>query len=292
MTPDVFAEWLRRQGLRVVRTASSFWHTKEARILQAFPYHWILEPSEAELRELLRGERALGLRYSTPVGARLGLPSYHVVRRERPYELQELDKKARYDIRKGLAHAAVEPISFSRLASEGWRLHEDTLARQGRIGAETRESWERLCLSAEGLPGFEAWGATHEGQLAAALLAFTCEGCTSFLNQQSANQHLKHGVNHALAYVFTRTALARPDVSYVFYSLHSLDAAAGVDQFKFRLGYTAQPVRQRVMFHPWAAPLFNRVTYSAMRQLIRWSPGTPALAKAEGMVRFYIEGQC
>jgi hypothetical protein len=291
MMPEIFGEWLQRQGLRVIRTASSYWHSKEARSLQAFPYHWLVEPSEAEVRDLLRRERALAVRYSTPTSAPAGRLSYHAVRPQGPYSLEQLDKKARYDIRKGLAYATVEPIPLGRLAAEGWRLHSETLARQGRSGAESRETWERLCRGAEGLPGFEAWGALHNGELAAALLAFTCEGCVTFLNQQSAAAHLRHGVNHALAYTFTRQALARPGVTQVFYSLHSLDAGPGVDQFKFRLGYAPRPVRQRVAFHPWAAPLFNRVTHAAAQQLVRWRPDAPALAKAEGMLRFHVEGR-
>ena len=36
---------------------------------------------------------------------------------------------------------------------------------------------------------------------------------------------------------------------------------------------------------------FNRLTHAALRGALRWRPGQPALAKAEGMVRFYLEGR-
>jgi hypothetical protein len=57
------------------------------------------------------------------------------------------------------------------------------------------------------------------------------------------------------------------------------------------MGYTARPVRQRVVFHPWLSPLFNRASHTAIRQALRLRPGSPSLAKAEGMLRFYLEGQ-
>ena len=69
MNAEIFAEWLRRQGYRVVRTASSYWFEVSARVYQAFPYHWVIEPSEEELSRLLTEHHAIALRYSTPVNA-------------------------------------------------------------------------------------------------------------------------------------------------------------------------------------------------------------------------------
>ena len=291
MNADTFAEWLTRQGYSVVRTPSSYWYQVSPHIYQAFPYHWLIAPSQEELYQLLRQNRAIGLRYSTALDSSWGATSYHVVYGEQEYTLSDLPKKARYDVRKGLIHSSIEQISFSRLATEGWELRLETLSRQGRARAETQAEWQRICLSADGLPGFEAWGAVHEGQLVAALLAFTLNDCCSILYQQSATDHLKNGVNNALTYTFTCEVLSRPGISMIFYGLHSLDAPPSVDEFKFRMGYKAKPVRQRVVFHPWLAPFFNRTSNAIIRQLRHWQPGNPALSKAEGMLRFYLEGK-
>jgi len=291
MNGDLFAEWLRRQGYRVVRTASSYWYEASSRVYQAFPYHWLITPTEEELDQFLKNEQAIALRYSTPITASKGQVSYHVVLNERTYDLNILPKKARYDVRKGLSYANIESISFPRLAEEGWASRIETLARQGRSGAESEQWWERLCLSAEGLTGFEAWGALHEGKLVASLFAFTMDGCTSILYQQSMTEQLKNGVNNALTYVFTADALSRPEISRVFYGLHSLDAPPSVDDYKFRMRYKAMPVRQRVMFHPLLAPLVNRVSHAVIRQLLRVNPHQPTLTKAEGMLRFYLNGR-
>jgi hypothetical protein len=291
MTPDVFAEWLRRQGYHVVRTPSSYWVQVGPRIYQAFPYHRHITPPPAELDQLLRQNRAFGLRYSTTSDQSDGMMSYHVVYEGPEYPLNSLSKKARYDVRKGLKSASVEPISWARLAGEGWALRAETLERQGRDGAESRIWWERLCHSAEDLPGFEAWAAIARGNLVASLVAFSCGNCCSILYQQSSTEYLRNGVNNALTYIFSSEVLRHPGITQIFYGLQSLDAPPSVDEFKFRMGYMAKPVRQRVVFHPWLTPFFNRASHTVTRQLLHWRPDNPMLAKAEGMLRFYLEGK-
>jgi hypothetical protein len=291
MNPETLAEWMRRQGHHVLRTAGSYWYEVGLHVYQAFPYHWLITPTEEELDEFLKKERAIALRYSTPQTASIGQISYHVVFTDKTYDLSILPRKVRYRVRKGLGYAKIEPISFPRLAKEGWALRIETLVRQGRSGAESQQWWERLCLSAEGLPGFEAWGALHEGQLVASLIAFTMDGCTSIFYQQSLTDQLKYGVNNALTYAFTTEVLSRPGISQIFYGLHSLDAPPSVDDYKFRMRYKAMPVRQRVVFNPWLKPFINRVSYAVIKQLRNFRPGNATLAKAEGMFRFYLEGQ-
>jgi hypothetical protein len=51
------------------------------------------------------------------------------------------------------------------------------------------------------------------------------------------------------------------------------------------------PVRQRVVFHPWLLPLVNRVSHAVIRQLLRVTRYQPTLIKAEGMLRFYLNGK-
>ena len=69
MNPETFAEWLQRQGYKVVRTDSSYWYEASSRVYQAFPYHWLIQPAEDELSAFLRQQNAIGLRYSTPIEA-------------------------------------------------------------------------------------------------------------------------------------------------------------------------------------------------------------------------------
>lgn len=291
MNAEILAEWFRSQGLKVYRSKSSHWVQAGPRILQAIPYHYVIEPTMDELNELLSDNGAIGLRYSTPLNASYGIASYHVVFTRDEYPLLSLPKKARHDVQRSMPAAAIEPISFARLASEGWRLRADTLQRQGRVGAETQLWWQRLCQSADGLSGFETWAAIVNGQLAATLIAFTSGDCCSILYQQSRTEHRSLGVNNALTFVFTNEVIKRPGNPWLFYGLHSLDAPASVDQFKFRMGYTAKPVRQRVVFHPWFRPFVNKVSHAVLHAGHEILPNNGAISKAEGMFRFFLQGR-
>jgi hypothetical protein len=291
VSAEVFAKWLHRQGYHVIRTPSSYWYNQGPRIYQAFPYHWIINPTEDELRTLIIQHYAIGLRYSTSIASPQGALSYHVVCESPTYEMNTLHKKARYDVRKGLECGTVEQIPFSRLAIEGWELQADTLRRQRRAKAEGQANWECRCLSAEGLPGFEAWGLILNGELTASLIAFNCDNCCNILYQQSRTEYLRYGINSALSYSVTRLMLRRPHIKLIFYGLHSLDAPSTVDRYKFRLNYKAKPVRQRVVFHPWLAPFFNRASNAVIQRLAALLPRNPTLSKAEGMLRFYLEGK-
>ncbi|MEW6285006.1 MAG: hypothetical protein AB1509_02150 [Chloroflexota bacterium] len=291
MNAEIFAEWLRRQGHTVIKTQSSYWAEFGPRVFQAFPYHWLIEPSEDELVGLLKEHRALGLRYSSPFSAGEGAASYHAVYEGKGYGYETLGKWSRKNVRRGLSHCRVEPISFERLAEEGFDLQVDTLARQGRKLHLEKQTWHTRCLSARDLPGFDAWGALVNGRLAASVITFQMGEWGYMLYQQCHRDFLAEHVNNALSFVVTCALLERPETRAILYGLHSLDAPPSVDEFKFRMGYTAKPVRQRVVFHPWLRPFMNRASHTLLKAGLRLKPGHPALSKAEGMLRFYLQGR-
>jgi hypothetical protein len=291
LNADIFASWLRIQGHRVVHTTSTYWYEAGSHVYQAFPYHWIIQPSEEELTDFLKQHRAIALRYSAPVEVPFGFISYHAVYEEPSYEMEYLDRRSRQNVRKGLANCQIEQISLERMAEEGWDLEMDTASRQGRRPSMTKEVWRQRYLAAGELPGFEAWAALVDGQLAATLLSFQMEDCCELISQQCHRDYLRARINNALTFRVTQTMINRPTIRSIFYTLQSLDAPSSVDDFKFRMGFTAKPVRQRVLFHPWLALFANRVTHGGVARLLRWDSGSTTLAKAEGMLRFYLEGR-
>lgn len=290
MTAEVFAEWLRRQGHQVVRTASSFWFDTTPRVFQAFPYHWVIQPSKQELSELMHNKGILALRYSAPFDARRGMVSYHAILKG-PYGMETLRSKPRNSIRTGLNHCSIERISFERLSEEGWRLQQDTLQRQRRSSSMNRSKWQRICQAASDLPGFEAWGAVVEGELAASVLTARVDDTRYILYAQSRSKFLVLQVNNTLFYSVSHETLSREKLPEIFGGLHSLDAPTTVDQFKFRLGFTPKPVRQEVIFHPWFQPFANSVTHDVMVRLLQLCPRSYVVAKAEGMLRFHLQGK-
>lgn len=291
MNADIFAEWFRRQGHRVLRTPSSFWFDAGFGAYQAFPFHWIVQPSEQELDELLVKSRAMALRYSAPLESPVGCISYHAVYQASNYELEHLERRTRQNVRAGLNNCDVEPISFRRLAEEGWALEKDTVDRQVRKLDLNENRWRRRCDIAAQLPGFEAWGAIADGRLVASLLTLQINDSYELLSQQCYHEYLGKRVNNALAFVVTQTMVNRPGTRLIFYTLQSLDASPSVDEFKFRMGYVARPVRQRVVLHPWLVPLVQPAMVRVLRRLSVRVSAHSFLPKLVGMFRIHLEGR-
>ena len=291
MNAKIFAEWLRRQGLQVYQTPSTFWCEVSARAYQAFPYHWVIQPSEMEISDFIRQSHALALRFSTPVASPTGMISYHIVYTEPAYALDGLDRRTRQNVRKGLKNCRVEPISLERLAAEGWELEQDTVKRQGRNIQVESAKWQRRCRSAANLPGFEAWGALIGDRLAATLLTCQIDDCCEMISQQCHRDFLNARVNNALIYAVTETMVNRPEIREIFYTMQSLDAPPSVDEFKLRMGYSTRAVRQRVIFGPQLAPVLIPAASAVLSGAARLWPGNPDLPKLQGMLHFYQLGK-
>lgn len=290
MNADIFAEWMRRQGHQVIRTKSSYWYSAGPRVLQAFPYHWLISPSQEEIQELMTSHGILSLRYSTLLNSAVGKVSYHIIL-QNPYDMSMLKSQARNGVKRGLSRCKVEQISFERLATEGWLLQQDTLDRQNRLRSMTQAEWERLCRSAADLPGFEAWAAAVDGDLAAAVIVNQIDNTWCVPYALSHRRFLSDHVNNALFYSVSTNLLARENVEGIFFTVQSLDAPPTVDDFKLRMGLIARPVRQRVDFHPWIRPLATSTTHKVFSHLLQRDSGNPVIAKTEGMLRFYLEGR-
>ena len=291
MDAEIFAEWLRRQGHRVIRTTSSYWYNQGPYAYQALPYHWLITPSAEELKEIFKTYKAMTLRYSTPLYSQVGHISYHAIYNDPMYDINRLSNYARKNVRRGLKNCIVKQISFQQLADEGWELQIDTLNRQGRDVAMTMATWHKLCVSASDLPGFSAWAALVQDKIAASVITFRMDDCAYMLYQQSHRQYLRDHVNNALSYFVTSKMLEEANITMILYGLHSLDAPPSIDEFKFRMGYHPKPVRQRVVFHPYLRPFINQNTHNWVKRLLQMRPGNVLLAKTEGMIRFYLEGQ-
>lgn len=290
MQAENFAEWYRRQGHDVIHSASSYWFNAGPRVYQAFPFSWLIEPDDAELRNLMIKNRILSMRYSTSLESAFGKVSYHVTVSQ-PYGLELLRSQARNAVKRGLAQCEIQQVAFERLASEGWLLQRDTLERQGRSSGMSEQEWQQICNSAVGLDGFEAWAAIVEGRLAACVIVSRIEDTYYVPYACSHRQYLDQYVNNALFYSICCNLLGRTGIERVFFTVQSLDAPKSVDEFKFRMGFNAQAVRQRVVFNPLVEPFIKAPTHRLVTELYKRFPEKASLAKVEGMIRFYLQGR-
>ena len=231
------------------------------------------------------GHHAIALRYSAMTTGEVAANGYHVVYTGADYDFDKLSGWARKNVRRGLRCSIVRPISFERYIDEGWLLRKNTLARQGRRVRETRDDWRRKYLAAADLPGFQVWGAEVHQQLAATLVTFQMSGWGYMLYQQCHSDCLREHPNNALSFVVTQYLTREAKVKGVYYGMSSLDAPASVDEFKFRMGYEARPISQRVEFHPYLKPLVNAVTHWVSKQFTITFPQNYCVAKTEGLLR-------
>lgn len=163
--------------------------------------------------------------------------------------------------------------------------------RQDRLRSMTKQEWERLCRSAEGLPGFETWAAISNNELAGAVIICRIDDVFNVPYAMSHSRFLAGHVNNAVFFTVSCEMLKRDGVNSIFFTVQSLDAPANVDEFKFRMGFEPKAVRQRVDFHPFLNPFANPTLHNLSKKLLQHDPSNPTLAKAEGMLRFHVKGR-
>jgi hypothetical protein len=241
------------------------------------------------VRSVLRQRPCLGVRFAAPLDGS-GKRSYQIVCDDAAYGLESLSANVRSKVRRGLKRCRVEALSFAVLQEAGRRAHEDTVARQGRPGVLAGEHWERFCRAAASTHGFEAWGAWSGDTLAAFLVTVTFDDAVEFLLARSRSDALNAYPNNALLFTVTEEMLVRRRQPQITFGLESLEPVGPLDEFKFSMGFRAQPLRQRVVFHPILGALLRQ---PAVRTLVRrWSENRAGVTwrKAAGLLRFAEEG--
>jgi hypothetical protein len=66
---------------------------------------------------------------------------------------------------------------------------------------------------------------------------------------------------------------------------------SALEDFRLRSGLVLRPVRQRVDFHPWLTTFAAPTIHQIFANLLHHGNANPLIAKAEGVLRFYFEGQ-
>jgi hypothetical protein len=291
MSTESFAAFLSANGHRVVRTELGYWYDASRGFFLSLPSHRLLSPSAADLRQVLRHRPCFGVRFPAPLEGP-GKPSYQIVCDAHDYSIEGLGANARSKVRRGLRRCEVAPMRFPDLAAAGAKANQDTLARQGRTTWLTGDRWETYCGAAHRTAGMEAWGAFVGGELAAFLVTVALDDCVEFLLARSRSDLLDAYPNNALIFRVAEEMLVNRGVRKVTFGLESLEPVGPLDQFKFSMGFRAEPLRQRVVFHPVVRWLVQPPPVRAF--LYRWAERRGAddvfWRKAAGILRFAEEG--
>jgi len=290
MNPEVFSEFLTRQGYKVIRTESCYWYNVQSGFYFYFPYHQLITPTKDELKRILWGELSIGVRFFAPT-AGVGKDSYMIVLSDKNYDITSVDAKyARRQTRRGLEKFEIRLFSFKDLSTLGNRLNYETLSRQKRSPQVwNAQKWQLYCEAADELDGFEAWGAFSGHNLAAFMVTFQMEDHFTILHQSSAKEYLHFYPNNALVYFVTKLKIAHPNISTISYGPQSLDAPQSLDTFKLHMGFEKRPMKQIIVFNPLIKPFINGAFHKVVQLLSHERLQSDTYRKLEGIIRFYRE---
>ena len=290
VTTQAYAGFLQALGHRVTQTSSAHWYDASRWVALSAPPNRAYAPSVDELRTVMRALSCLGVRYAAPMSGP-GKPSYQIVCDTAGYGLETLSANARSKVRRGLKRCRVQPVTSAVAATAGLQAHTDTVGRQGRAGVLDGPGWERFWTAVGATPGIEVWGAWCGEDLAAFLVSVTFADCVEFLLARSRNDHLAAYPNNALLFTVTEEMLARRGVGRITFGLESLEEVGPLDQFKFGMGFRAEPLRQRIVLHPVVRGVLRLTPVrAAVRRWVERRDDVVFWRKAAGILRFAEDG--
>lgn len=279
------AQFMAARGKRIYESQSGLWHSTDGKMLMSLPYHRALDPEQGEMADLLRRTGSLGVRF--PSITRQGSPGGLYVCREKGYSLKCVQARIRSKVRRGLEHCEVRAVQADELLSQGLRLNQETMARQGRYDSEFGElaTFSRLVQAIEVSRHIVAYGSFVEGALAAYAVTYEEDGWFHILHQMSRVDCLEHYPNHALAFTLTEAALAKLEIDGMSYGLKSLVNTAGLHDFKLRMGFECLSQNMVCELHPWASGLLTSgVTNQGVRLARKCFPRDQRLERAQAVI--------
>lgn len=288
---EPFAHFLASTGHRVLRGAGAYWYDASPAFFLSLPSHRQLCPAADELREVMRNQPCAGLRFPAPLDGP-GKLSYQIVCDTPGYGLPSLGANTRSKVRRGLRRCEIVPVAFATIAALGRDADRDTLARQGRAERLAGAAWQRFWDAASATAGMEGWAAFVGGEMAAFLVSVRFDDCVEFLLARSRSEYLDAYPNNALIFHVASEMLTQRGLRQITFGLESLEPVGPLDQFKFSMGFRAEPLRQRIVFHPVLRALLRSRPLRTLVCQYAETRGSEAVfwRKALGLLRFAEAG--
>ena len=280
-------EFFERIGHNIIQSESAWWYDVQPRVLLSFPYYKLIEPNEEELDGLLNKYRLRAIRYPTTLTC-FGFVSTLAVNTNRDYDFSCQHQKARNQTRRGLENCVVKEIDFTYLIENGLPLNQDTARRQGRESQYAAPVyWRKYCEAAQATSGVSTWGAFVEGELAAFLVAIEVDDWVEWVVNHSSTALLKKYPNNALVFQAAQYFFQKKGCKGICYGLGSLESTPYLDHFKQRMGWTLQPIKQRLIFSNKMQYAFLPVREPCLKVLNKIFPKSYTVRKASAMIRLY-----
>lgn len=281
-------EFFERLGHEVIRSENAWWYDAAPQVLLSLPYYRLIEPGEEEVDELLHKHKLRAIRYPTTLES-YGFMSNITVNTDKNYDMSNLHQKARNQTRRGLENCVIEPVDFDYLIEHGLSLNQDTARRQERESQYADpDYWRKYCQAAKAVEGVSAWGAFVEGKLASFIISIEAEGnWREWVVNHSSTELRNKYPNNALAFTAAQHFFQKEKCEGICYGLGSLEDTTYLDHFKGRMGWTIQPIKQRLIFSKKFRLTFSFAQEPCLWILNKIFPKNYTVRKTSAMIRLY-----
>ncbi len=191
---------------------------------------------------------------------------WHVIADGSNYGLEQLGKKNRYYVRKGLNHCQIRQIEVDWLADHGYEVCKAE-ARDGRY-LPSYEVYRSGLKRRNNLDGFQAWGAFFGDKLVAYVTCLQLDDTVQVLTAYSDPAYLKYYPNNALYYEMTRSYLMDQHCRYVSFGSRVLYHQTHVQDFLLKLGYRRAYATLKLVLRPDIELLLKLGVGSVVRRLL------------------------
>jgi hypothetical protein len=289
MNFNEYCEQLRVGGGKVlVGSENTLWVSHERFSMLRQPAFALHLPPKEEIKSVFRQSHAAVLSFVVRPTEAWVANSCNYICTDTEYSLEKLGRGARYDIRRGLSEFEMKFLNQPEILRLGERAYCDTLARTG-LSAEHRETFK--IAFGRPRPDRRYVGAMRGNQLAAFLVVTEVDDWVS-IGGYSANEFLPLRPNNGVIYYAVHHYLIERRFRVVDYGLSSIQAdskAAGLHNFKLKMGFESVPVHRAFVVNPLLRPFANSVSWRLVNRMLKFSPQHPMLKKAEGALRMAIQ---
>ena len=282
-----YAAELRESGSQVFgNTDADFWIRYESCALMRVPCFTTGQPAPQVVDRLLWPARALVAGYLLEPDQAHPANAWLYVCTDRDYSVDKLAPAMRRNVRRGSRELRIEPVTIDRLLDNGFQAFSDT---RGRVGLSDgkREVFTRRFLACGSCRGHVFLGAWHDQELAAFLSIQAVEDWAEIWGCFSSNAALGLRPNDTLMAAALTDYLVTKRYKLVSYGLSSIQEvsnAAGLHEFKTKVGFEAKPVHRAFIAHPLLRPLVNGGMHRCVGAMLALSPRNRLLKKCEGVL--------
>ena len=262
-----YADWLRRQGESVYRSAGIDWRLYHSALVPANDVPVPLTADRGELRRLLRQSGAWLARYPGPAVDRPDAGWYYVVC-DRVVPVERLAKRTRYELRLGLRSCSVRRVTAEWIAAHGYECYRAAHERYRNVRPSPETIFvKEMRARAEG--PFEIWGAFVDAELAA---YSTCIVAGEWVQHSTAKYHpgfLRARTAYALVRTLIEDYVGARGLALVN-GTRSVSHDTNYNCLLEKLGFVHRGCELNIVYRPALEALVNLAW--PLRRVFSWLP--------------------